>query len=402
MTFETASLPLLDEPAEARRAIDDMLGAFEAFKQANDDRLSEIEKRNGADVLLEEKVDRINAQLGALSAQVHRPPVSGAGDDEMEMKAAFEGFVRGHPNASEFKAVANAATGSTHEGFLMPAYLETRLNDTIMSGSAFSRLAARRVLEQNSSLKWVIPADTDKASWADEDAARPSTKAPTITSIDIDMHELYANPAASQRFIDDSGVDVEGWMLQALADSFAASENEAFVSGDGNGKPKGVLRASSSYTKSGSTTVQYLKTGSTRGFAAAKPTDALLNTMFALDAQYRANAVWLFNASVLAEIRKMRDASERYIWSPATNIGEASQIFGHGVYEEANLPDIKAAAGIGLFGDFNRAFTIVQRPDTQLIRDPYSEKPFVQFYATRRVGGGVTDACAVKVLQVAS
>ena len=404
MTIETASLPLAEGQTENRHAIDDLLSAFEAFKQANDARLAEIEKHHSADVLLEEKVDRMNTQLGRLTAVAQRPAMAADEaaadtDEAAEAKAAFENYIRGQAPNAEQKAAPDNFNMRTHEALVLPDYLEARLNDEMAAASPLTRLATQRVLDNNATVKWVRSTDLPVAKWVDEKVARPKSAANELVTANVRMNELYANPVATQRFIDDAEIDVEAWIIRSLSDAFAAAEADGFFNGNGSHKPLGLLQPPSSYAPTQPTQVKFTKTGAKGAFKSQDPADALLTTMFAVDAIYRKNAAWLFNASVMAELRKMKDKSGAYIWTPASQIGEAPSLFGYPVYEEAQMQDFSPNSLVGAFGDFGRAYMIVRRAHTTLIRDPYSEKPLVQFYATRRVGGHVIDPKAYVVLQ---
>lgn len=400
MTIETASLPFAAEQTEARHAINDLLSAFEAFKQSNDERLAEIEKHHTADVLLEEKVERMNAQIGRLIAVGQRPAMArGETNGAAEAKAAFENYIRGQADATEEKAAPDSFNARVHEALVLPDKLEMRLNDEMAAASPLTRLATHRVLDNNASVKWVRAGELPKAKWVDEQVARPKSKAAELISVDVRMNELYANPVATQRFIDDAEVDVEAWIMRTLSDAFAAAEADGFFNGDGINKPLGLLQAPSSLAPTNPSQIKLTRTGAKGAFKSQDPADALLNTMFAIDPVYRKNAAWLFNASVMAEVRKMKDKSGAYIWTPASQNGEAPSLFGHPVYEEAQMQDLSADRLVAAFGDFGRAYMIVRRPHTTLIRDPYSEKPLVQFYATRRVGGHVIDPKACAILQ---
>lgn len=408
MSIETASLPHMEGNGETRRAIDDLMSAFEAFKQSNDERLNDIEKRNSADVLLEEKVDRLNERLGQLSHAVNRPPSpaaeSAAALDVKEQKAAFESYMRGHPMAdtTQTKSHNGSIDSITHDAIVLPPYLQTRLDSRIASGSAIAQLAQRRTLEHGGALTWVMPEGQTVANWVSESGARDATEFANLKTVTIGMNELYANPCASQRFIDDAQVDVEAWILDAMTEAFAAKENAAFIFGDGVSMPKGLMQIGNSYTGAESDKFHYVKTGGKGVIPPGKGIDILLEALTVLPARYRANAVWTMNANILAEIRKMKDDSGSYVWMPPMTAGQAAQLFGHPIYEDANMEDLTTGGRIVAFGDFAQAYMIIQRPQTQLIRDPYSEKPFVQFYTTRRIGGGVIDTSAVVMVHAVS
>ena len=204
---------------------------------------------------------------------------------------------------------------------------------------------------------------------------------------------------ASQRLLDDAAFDIETWLADCIATKFARAEATAFVSGDGVNKPKGFLTHAKAPNGT-ATNVQIgtIPSGATGDFAATNPANALIDLVYALSAQYRANGTFVMNSKTAAAVRKMRDADGRFLWADSLAMGQPAQLLGYPVLVCEDMPDIAAGSFSIAFGDFRSAYTIVERPDLRVLRDPFSAKPHVLFYATERVGGGVTDARAIKLM----
>jgi HK97 family phage major capsid protein len=216
------------------------------------------------------------------------------------------------------------------------------------------------------------------------------------------MGELYANPAASQAMLDDAMFDVESWLGAEIGREFARAEGVAFVTGNGINKPRGFLTVPTSAADDASRpfgTLQTVATGTAGGFAAVAPEDALIDLVHVLAAPYRQGASWVMNASTLARIRKMKDADGAFLWQPALAADQPATLLGYPVVEAAAMPDIAVDSLSIAFGNFRAGYLIAQRRETVVLRDPFSNKPFVHFYATKRVGGAVIDSRAIKLLK---
>jgi HK97 family phage major capsid protein len=414
MELETKSLETKDaaNTREIKEAFADFLSAFDAFKQANDARLEEIEKR-GADVVTDEKVDRINR---ALEEQKHaidelmlaaaRPTLGGeykAAPDRVsrDRKAAFDRYVR-KGDAAGFAALElkSLSAGSDADGgYVVPLETEQTIDRVLTKASPIRAIASVRPIGSNVYRKPIASVGA-VSGWVAETAAPTTTNAPTLSAIDFPAMELYAMPAATQTLLDDAQVDIEQWLASEVQIVFAEQESTAFVTGDGSNKPKGFL----SYTKVADASwawdkIGYVLSGGDGAFAASAPTDALLDLVYAPKQGYRANAHWVMNRKTEAAMRKLTDEAGNYIWQPGTRAGEAASIFGYPVMEAEDMPDIASASYSIAFGDFARGYLIVDRVGIRTLRDPYSSKPYVLFYTTKRVGGGVQNFEAIKLMK---
>jgi HK97 family phage major capsid protein len=212
--------------------------------------------------------------------------------------------------------------------------------------------------------------------------------------------ELYAMPAATQTLLEDAAVNIEEWLAGEVDQVFAAQEGAAFVSGDGNNKPKGFL----SYTTvaNGSWTwgnIGYVASGVAGAFPATNQSDVLIDLIYAVRAGYRQNAVFLMNRKTQSSIRKFKDTTGNYLWQPPATPGSRASLMGFSLYDVEDMPDISAGSLSVAFGDFGRGYLVVDRAGVTVLRDPYTAKPYVLFYTTKRVGGGVQDFDAIKVMK---
>ncbi|GLK47297.1 phage capsid protein [Brevundimonas intermedia] len=397
---------------EAQAVVREMMAAFEAFKGANDARLGEIEKKAAADVLLEEKVARIDqavasaqARLDRVMSQNRRPQIGGVTGGEPvepasapEAKAAWDGYLKtGQSGALEVKA--GLSGGATSGGYVVPYETERAIERRLMAASPMREIATVRTVAAGVFRKPVSTAGV-ACGWVAETAARPETDPATLALLEFPSADLYANPAATQALLDDAMVDLDEWLAAEVEDAFAAQETQAFVNGDGVNKPKGFLTyptvadAGQAWGQIG-----YVASGATGGFAPTSPADRLIDLIYAPKAQYRPNGRFVMNRKTVSAVRKFKDADGNYIWQPATRLGETASLLGYPVTEIETMPDVAANSLSIAFGDFQRGYLIVDRAGVRVLRDPYSAKPYVLFYTTKRVGGGVQNFDAVKVMK---
>ncbi len=240
------------------------------------------------------------------------------------------------------------------------------------------------------------------SGWVAETAARPETTPATLALLTFASGELYASPSATQDILDDAYINLDDWLASEIEDTFAGQETTAFVSGDGTNKPQGFL----SYTMAADASatwgqISYIASGAAGDFAATNPVDALIDLIYAPKAIYRPNAHFVMNRRTAGKIRKFKDADGNYIWQPATSAGQLPLLLGYPVQEIEDMPDVAANSYSIAFGDFAKGYLIVDRAGISVLRDPYSAKPYVLFYTTKRVGGGVQNFDAIKTLKFA-
>lgn len=395
--------------AEQKTVIEDFSKTFHAFKTANDARLSEIEHKSSADTLTTAKVDRINAALDAqqkhierLSIAASQPVIEGKSVTNPEAKSAWASYIRSGDLGGLKSLEGKAATTTDSEGgYVAPIESESMIDRALENASGFRSIATvRRV--GSGQFKKPVSAGGIGAGWAGETDPRPETTSSQLDLLDFPTGELYAMPAATQSLLDDGVADVDQWLADEVRDVFAAQETAAFVAGDGVNKPRGLLSysqvddAAQSWGNIGT-----INTGVDGDFDPAAPVDALLDLVYAPKSRYRANANFVMNRRTLSAVRKFKDADGNYIWQPATEAGQPSSLLGYGVVEAEDMPDIASGSTPIAFGDFRRGYLIVDRQGVRVLRDPYSAKPYVLFYTTKRVGGGVQDFSAIKLLKCA-
>jgi len=396
---------------ELGSAFEEFMTSFEAFKEANDERLAQIETRLGADVVTVEKVDRINKALDEqkkafdrLVLKRARPTLSreevGAAA-ALEHKEAFEAYMRsgddGALRAIEAKAMSY---GSAQDGgYLVPDETEREIGRRLAEISPIRSIASVRQVS-GAVLKKPFAITGPATGWVGETASRPQTNSPTLDELQFPTAEIYAMPAATPSLLEDSVVDLDQWIASEIETAFAEQEGAAFISGDGSNKPKGFLSydqvAESAWAWS---KIGYVKTGVAGDFAATDPADILIDLVYALKAGYRQNAHWVMNRKSQAALRKLKDGDDNYVWQPPAAPGSRAMLMGFPVVEAEDMPDIATNATPIAFGDFARGYLVVDRTGVRVLRDPYSAKPYVLFYTTRRVGGGVQDFDAIKLLR---
>ena len=241
------------------------------------------------------------------------------------------------------------------------------------------------------------------AGWVAEVEARAETATPQVGLWRIPVHELYAEPRVSQKLLDDASFDVESWLAQKVAEKFGRSENAAFVAGGGVGMPRGFTTYATAATADASRpwgTLQHVPTGTSGAFAASNPGDVLIGLTYALKAGFRAGARFVMARATAAEVRKLKDTSSgQYLWQPGLAAGSPASLLGYPVVEAEDMPAIGANSLSIAFGNFREGYAVVDRQGIRTLRDPYTAKPQVKFYTTKRVGGDVLDFDAIKLLK---
>lgn len=336
---------------------------------------------------------------------INRPTLSGKRNIEAPHQKAFAAYLRSGDDDGmralelEDKALSTAVSGDG--GYLVDPVTSDKIADVLHSTASIRSIANVVAIEATA---YDVLVDTTEigAGWATEVADSVETSTPQVERITIPLHELSALPKASQRLLDDSAFDVEGWLAERIADKFARAEGNAFVSGDGVDKPKGFLTyPSADYVTAIWGEIGHVLTGVDGDFAATNPADAIVDLVYALGARYRANASFVMNSKTAGAVRKMKDADGRFLWSDGLAAGEPARLMGYPVLVSEDMPDIATSAPAIAFGDFNAGYTVAERPDLRILRDPFSAKPNVLFYATKRVGGDVSDFNAIKLLKFA-
>lgn len=334
-----------------------------------------------------------------------RPALSGVSQPDASHCKAFDAYLRTGDDDGlrglnlEGKAMSSAVAGDG--GYLV----DPRTADTIRSlllSTASLRSVANVVQVEATSFDVLVDRSELGSGWATETDPTSETGTPAIERISIRLHELAAMPKASQRLLDDSAFDVEGWLAGKIATRFVRAEAAAFIAGDGEDKPKGILHAAKVANGAwGWGSLGYVATGEAADFPTVNPADCIINLVYALGADYRANGCFVMNSKTAGAVRKIKDGDGRFLWQDGLQQGEPSRLMGYQVLVAEDMPDVAAGAYPVAFGDFRAGYTVAERPDLRILRDPFSAKPHVLFYATKRVGGDITDYAAIKLLKVA-
>jgi len=396
--------------ADVSAAFEDFMSAFEHYKQSNDERLAEIERRGGADVVTDEKMARIDTALDeqkrtldALLVKRARPDLGRGGVQPSAVRQAFDAYVRRGDEAglrqAELKAMS--AGSDADGGYLVPDELDSEIGRRLSELSPVRSISTVRQVS-GAVLKKPFALDGMATGWVGETDARPQTAAPQLAELQFPTMELYAMPAATASLIEDGALDIEGWIAAEVEAAFAEQEGAAFVSGDGVNKPRGFLDYPS--VDDGSWNwgnLGHIATGAAGAFG-ADPSDRLVELIYALKAGHRQNGRFVMNRKTQAQIRKFKDTDGNYLWMPPAGAGQAASLMGFPVVEAEDMPDVAANALSIAFGDFRRGYLVVDRTGVRILRDPYSAKPYVLFYTTKRVGGGVQNFEAIKLLKFAA
>nr|PZN87053.1 MAG: phage major capsid protein [Pseudomonadota bacterium] len=397
--------------ADLSIAFEDFMRAFEAFKETNDRRLSEIERYMSADVVTVDKLARIDRALDEnkrvieeLVRKAARPQLGSSvarSSGGLDHKTAFESYMRrGETHLlRDFEGKGLSVGSDTDGGYLVPEETERSINRALRSVSPIRAIADVRQVS-GSVYKKPFAISGPAAGWVGETDPRPETDGPKLAELSFPTAELYAMPAATQSLLDDAAVDIDQWIAEEVRLTFAAQEGTAFVTGDGVNKPMGFLsyptvdNAAWTWGKIGT-----ISTGVSGGFPESNPADKLIDLIYSVKGGYRANGTFVMNRATQSAVRKLKDGDGTYLWQPSAKPGEPASLMGFPVTESEDMPDIAPDSPAIAFGDFRRGYLIVDRVGIRVLRDPYSSKPYVLFYTTKRVGGGVQDFDAIKLLK---
>jgi HK97 family phage major capsid protein len=377
--------------AEAKSAVAGFLDAFKGFQEDVKTSFQQQEERM--------------TMLDRKTMTYARPALSTAVEQDLSHKKALAAYLRSGDDdglrglSLEGKAMSTAV--SADGGYLVNPQMSETIRSMLSTTASLRALA--NVVEVDATTYDVIVDNTDVGSgWQSETSTMAETATPTVNRISIKLNDLSAMPKASQRLLDDAAFDVESWLSQKIATRFIRAEAAAFINGTGVDQPKGILLptkvANASWTWGN---LGYIATGAAADFSTTNPLDCLVSLVYALAADYRANATFVMNSKTAGAVRKFKDTVGRFLWTDSVTAGQPATLMGYRVLVSEDMPDVAANAYPIAFGDFSAGYTIAERPDLRILRDPFSAKPNVLFYASKRVGGDITDFAAIKLLKVA-
>jgi HK97 family phage major capsid protein len=396
--------------AETRAALHEMMTTFEAYKAMNDARLTAIEGQR-PDPLYDQTLARMDTAIDSAQAKAERALAAAQrpsrGGDETKSAAdrsprgeAFGRYLRtGLETGLELKGVAEDLT-TTGGGWIAPPEVEHSITLRIRHSSPMRDICSVQTVS-SAIYRKVFSIQGAASGWAAETAPRLETAPPVLTNLDVPCFDLYAVPAASQSLLNDALVDIEAWLAMECEDAFALQETQAFITGSGVTQPKGLL-ASPVAADSASLpwgTLGYIPSGAAGTITTLDP---IMDLTYAPRVQFRPNARFILNKKTTALLRKIKDSVGDYIWQPPVQAGGPASLVGYPVTEVETMPDPAANSLSIAFGDFAKGYLIVDRAGINVLRDPYLSKPNVLFYTTKRVGGAVQTADAIKLLKFAA
>lgn len=423
----------MSDMIEVKRLLEEQGRAWEEFKKANDTRVEKLEKSQATSdfdaklAKLNEAMDDVKSRADEALKKAQRPAAGGSEDKlEIEAKAfrdlpvrrggaldtegyvayksAFGAFLRARGVMEQLSGEQRKAMSAGIDpdgGYLLSTPAMLSVVTKVREMSAIRGVAGQISISTNAAEGLVDRGDA-AASWVTEVATRAATTTPTVGKDRIDTFEIYSFPQVSQTLVEDSAVDVEAWLTDKVSVAFAEAEDAAFVTGDGTSKPRGITAYTTATTADATRTwgqLQHVISGANGAFHTTKG-DPLMDLIAAFKPGYLANANWLTARACLAAIRKLKEAtSDRYLWEPSMQAGVPSMLLGYPVVLDENMPAYTTTGALGLaLGDFRRGYLIVDRVGISVLRDPYSNKPYVGLYVRKRVGGAVRDFDAIKFI----
>ena len=408
--------------SDPTKILAEMQKAFEEFKAERDAEIKDL-KKGQEDVVRSEKIDRINTEitdltkaLDAANKAIAAMKIGGAGGEidpaAAEHAQAFEKWFRKGERAidadlRDLEVKAALSTDSDPDGgYLVPEEMSNEIDRVTGTVSAM-RDAATVMTIGTDTYKKLHNIGGTGSGWVGEKDARPETTTSQLVELVFNMMELYANPATTQKTLDDARLDIEQWLANEVSTEFAEQEGAAFIAGDGVNKPRGILAygtvANSSWAWG---KIGFTVTGKADGFlaptASVSPADALYDAYYGLKPSFRNGAEWIMSDATMGTVRKFKDADGQNLWQPPSGTAELATILGKPVRSDDNMPAIAAGKFPIGFGNFKRGYLIVDRFGIRVLRDPYTNKPYVHFYTTKRVGGGVQNFEAIKLVKVST
>jgi len=427
------------ETNDIKSLLDQQGKAFEAFKDT-------VDGLKKSDSLTEEKLARIEASLDAavegkaaieakLAAEAKEREEleirlsrrgSSAGDDKAAAEVKSFGAMVGSPvEAKDYdaykagmsiylrkgeklldnvQAKAMSVGGDPDGGYLVPVDMSGRIVTKVFETSPIRQIANVQAISSDK-LEGLEDRDEASAGWVGETGSRTTTATPQVGKYSIEAFELYAQPAATQKLLDDAAVDIEAWLAAKIADKISRIENAAYVNGTGAMQPRGFASYTTAADSGSGVTwgsIGHVVSGAAGGFAAANPADKLHDLIGLVKDAYLTNARFVTRRSVITAVRKFKDGMGNYLWQPSFVLGQPETIMGYAVTRAEDIPALATNSLSLFFGDFRAAYTIVDRLGIRTLRDPYTNKPYVNFYTIKRTGGAVVDFEAIKAMKFAA
>lgn len=374
------------DATDPKALIAQLNGAFDEFKSAQDQKLA----AKVDDVVLNTKIDAINASISeieaALNEKIAAAALAGAPGDMKPTNPEYVNAFKAHMRKGEVQAAMSVGTAA-EGGYLAPVEWDRTITNKLKQRSPI-RENSQVITISGPGFSQVYNDGVVGSGWVGETAARPATTTPGLTSLAWAIGEIYANPQITQQALDDVAIDLEQWLSDEVEGEFAIQENIAFLSGNGTNKPNGILTYVTGAANAATHPFGAI-TGTTVAGAAAVTTDEIVDLVYSIPSERNANAKFYMNRTSLGKIRKLKDGQGNYIWQPTFVAGEPSTLQGYPVVEVPGMPNMTTGLVSVLFGDMQATYLVVDRIGIRVLRDPFTNKPYVGFYTTKRVGGGV-------------
>jgi len=385
--------------SDPKALIAQLNNAFDEFKKANDEKLA----AKVDDSLLNQKIDTINASMSAiekaLNEKIAAASIANVPGDMQPTNPEYVAAFKAHMRKGEVQAALTVGTDA-EGGYLAPIEWDRTITSEVRDISPI-RANAQVIQISGRGFSRVYSDSVVGSGWVGETAARPATTTPGLSTLEFLTGEIYANPAISQQALDDVAINLEQWIASEVADEFAEQESIAFLSGNGTNKPFGILTYVDGAANDAKHPFGAIEVVNGTG-TSLTASDNIIDLVYSLPSRYRTNAKFYLNDATAGTIRKMKDGQDNYLWQPTMVAGQPSQLAGYPVVEVPAMPDVGASAVVALFGNMERTYLIVDRVGLRVLRDPFTNKPFVHFYTTRRVGGGVQDPRYMRALKMAA
>lgn len=374
--------------------------AFATFKDEHTRQLNEI-KAGINDPLQAGKVEKINEEIANLQAAIDATNTKmaavemGAGGARPLADKEYSDSFMAHMRRGEVSASLNKGTAA-EGGFTVPIEWDRTVTDKLILISPMRELCTVQSVA-GAGYKKLINLRGTGSGWVGEAAARPETNTPQFAEQGYGWGEIYANPSATQQMLDDSELNLEQWLAGEVQTEFSFQENKAFVSGDGTNKPRGLL----TYAAGGSNLHPLGGIAVTASGGVGVITgDAILDLVYALPSAFTGGAKFAMNRNTQLKARKLKDGQGNYLWQPSLIAGQPATLAGYALAEVPDMPDVATNALSIAFGDFKRAYKILDRIGVRVLRDPFTNKPYVSFYTTKRVGGGLENPECMKFMKI--
>lgn len=394
-----------EAPGDIKALLGDLQKDWNAFKETAAEKDKEVSAKFD-DVVTTEKFDRINSSVSELQTAVDQAnaklaamSVNGGGVGDVRDREYTDAF-RAHFRKGEVQASLNKGT-DPEGGYLAPVEWDRTITDKLVEISPMRQIAQVQQISTNGFRK-LFNEKGIGSGWVGETAARPETTTPTFGQMTYTTGELYANPAATQQMLDDAEVNLEQWLANEVDQEFAYQEGIAFVSGNGTNKPAGFLTYVTGAANAAVHPYGAIPTGVTAASGTAVTADEVIDLIGSIPTIYQEGARFVMNRSTIFSIRKLKDGQGNFLWQPSFIAGQPQTLAGYAITEMAAMPGMAVNAFPIAFGNFQRGYLIIDRMGVRVLRDPFTNKPFVHFYTTKRVGGGLLNPEVIRVLKMAA